>query len=179
VGGINDTITRAEMDTVYNYADIGHHKAWIWDIAIDSLENPYIAFATFPDTNDHRYNYARWTGLAWDENEITTAGTYIDTKGEVDFSFGYYSGGISIDGENPNIVYFSKQISGQFEIQRGITLDGGSSWDFNNLTGNSSNKNIRPVCIKNHGQNVRFAWINGIYDSYTNYNTNVMMIIEQ
>lgn len=174
IGHLNDTLTRADMDTVYNYADIGHHKAWIWDIAIDLLNYPYIAFATFPDTNDHRYNYARWTGLVWDENEITTAGTYIDGVTQP-----YYSGGITLDHENTNIVYLSKQISGQFEIQRGITSDGGSSWNFNSITWNSSNKNIRPVCIRNHRQNVKFAWLNGTYTTYLNYNTSVMMIIEQ
>ena len=46
--------------------------------------NPVLVFASFPTVTDHRYHYARWTGSAWEVNEITAAGGSIaDEPGTV------------------------------------------------------------------------------------------------
>jgi hypothetical protein len=37
-------------------------KAWIWDVAADSLDRPAVVYARFPDDAHHVYYYARWDG---------------------------------------------------------------------------------------------------------------------
>jgi len=159
-------LDRADIDLVYDAS--GGYKAWIWDIAV-SGSTYYIVFAHFVSTTDHRYDYARWTGSAWDVNEITTAGSYIDGSSQA-----YYSGGICLDHENPETVYLSKEISSQWEIQKWTTSDGGSTWGTpNNLTSNSAHQNVRPVVIRNHSSDLVALWMYGEYNSYTDYDTTI------
>jgi len=157
---------RDDISLVYDATAGGNYKAWIWDIVV-SAGTYYIVFAHFASDTDHRYDYARWTGSAWDVHEITTAGTYIDGAGQQ-----YYSGGISLDPEDPDTVYLSRQISSQWEIQKWVTPDGGTSWDDPvNITSSSSSKNVRPVVVKNHAPEIIVLWMYGTYTSYTNYDT--------
>ena len=159
---------RSDMSLVYDATGGGHYKAWIWDLAM-SNGNPIILFATFPTTTDHRYNYARWTGSEWSINEITAAGTHLYDP-EV-----YYSGGMSLDHEDPSIVYLSKVISAQWEIQKWVTSDGGSTWGSpTNITSGSSKKNIRPIIIRNHASDLVAFWMWGDYSTYTNYDTTIV-----
>jgi len=160
-------LDRADMSLVYDAS--ADDDAWIWDIAV-SGSTYYIVFATFPLTTDHRYDYARWTGVAWDINQITPAGGFLYVAQP------YYSGGISLDHETPNVVYLSRVISGEWEIQKWSTPDGGSSWDAPvNITSGSSKKNIRPVVIRNHALDVMAFWMWGDYFSYINYDTTILV----
>jgi len=159
VGGL--PLDRDDMDLVYDATEGGNYSAWIYDIAV-SGSTYYVVFATLVSSADHRYNYARWTGVAWDVNEITTAGgeLYVNS---------YYSGGISLDHETPSIVYLSKVISAQWEIQKWTTPDGGTSWGAPvNITTGSSKKNIRPVAVRNHASDIIVFWMWGDYTTYTN-----------
>jgi len=160
-------ITRDRMDVVYDWTTTGRY-AWVWDIAIDEDENPIIAFAAFTSTSSHYYYYARWNGTAWEVYEVTFAGGSIEESGQDP----YYSGGISIDKEEPNIIYFSKQDpeTGQFEIYKGITNDGGKTWTFIQLTKYSAYENIRPVAVVN-GTDIQVIWVYGAYNAYWDYDT--------
>ncbi len=159
----------SDLDLVYNGTAQGNYSSWVWDIAVNN-GIPYIAFATFPSTTDHRYNYARWTGSAWDIHEITTAGGQMSGGGAAEWG---YSGGIDLDHGDPTTLYLSKDISGQFEIQKATTSDGGSTWSFENVTSSSTEKNIRPVVIRNHTSDFPVVWMKGSYPSYTTYNTTI------
>ena len=89
--------------------------------------------------NDHRYRYARWTGIGWQDNEIVSAGPPITNTP------GWYSAGISLDHEDPSIVYLSRKVGSQYEIERWQTRDGGASWTSRPITTNSVEPNLRPV----------------------------------
>lgn len=166
LGGL--PLDRDDMDLVYDASEGRHYDAWVYDIAISGTTY-YIVFATIVSSADHRYNYARWTGVAWDVNEITTAG------GEL-YANSYYSGGVSLDHEAPSTVYLSKVISAQWEIQKWRTPDGGSSWDTPvDVTSGSSKKNIRPAAIRNRASDLVLFWMWGDYNTYVNYDTMLMM----
>lgn len=152
---------------VYDATEGGHYKAWIWEIALHN-GTPYIVFDTFAvEWTDHRYNYARWTGSAWDEHEITHGGGYISEDISQDPGCVTYSGGITIDQENPNIVYISTNYNlSQFEIKKGITSDGGASWNWTDITSGSSYKNCRPKVVYNHTSDFPILWLCGPYGDY-------------
>lgn len=154
----------SDLTKVY---DGGSTKGWIWDIAIDGTGKPYIVYATFPSTTDHRYNYARWTGAAWETHEIVAGGGYLYADQP------YYSGGVVLDRSDPTKVYLSKVVSGQWEVFRYETGDGGTNWADTAITTSSSVKNIRPVSILNHDTNYKFLWLAGTYINYVNYSLTV------
>lgn len=82
-----------------------------------------IVFASFPSAADHRYHYARWTGTSWDVHEITLAGGSIRGDG----GSPYYSGGITLDHEDPSRVYLSRQLGASWQVEAWTTADGGAT----------------------------------------------------
>jgi hypothetical protein len=160
---------------IYNSSEIGHHRCWIWDIAVNETYQPTVVFATFPDDaeQDHRYNLSYWNGTNWVLVNISKAGTSLYYPIENDETS--YSGGIYLDHENTSIVYLSRNdIFNNYEIQKVTTLDHWSTFSFTNITNNSEHKNIRPVTIRNHTDDMILIWLHGSYTTYTNYDTEVM-----
>jgi hypothetical protein len=158
--------TPAQADLVYDAAKAGA-RAWVWDVATDSVGNPIIVYATFPSSTNHIYRYARWTGTAWVNYTITPAGGYIDGTSQP-----YYSGGLELDHANPSVVYLSRQINGIHEIEKWTTADHGASWTSVPITSNSPKKNVRPVVPWGSGANaINVIWMYGDYVYYTSYNT--------
>lgn len=162
-------IAPSEGDTVFK-DPTKQTKTWVWDIAIDSTGNPIIVYATFPSNTNHQYHYARWSGTQWVSHKITDAGTYIDGPYEP-----YYSGGLSIDHNNPSVVYISREINGTHEIERWATKDNGSTWESQPITSKSAKKNFRPVTVRGYpGQGpLSVLWMSGDYTSYTNFATSL------
>ena len=66
-----------------------------------------IVFASFPSATDHRYHYARWTGSAWDVHQITPGGRLVPARTAARRD---YSGGMTLDHEDPSRVYLSRQV---------------------------------------------------------------------
>jgi hypothetical protein len=164
----NIPLLPADVDLVYN-SNVTKIKAWNWDIAVDQDNKPIIVYATFPNINDHRYNYAYWNGKAWDNNEITSAGNSIGGEKEQ-----YYSGGITLDHEDPSSVYISKEIGGFNEIQKWSTSNRGFDWTSKDITAHSEKENIRPIVPRNHSSNeAGLIWMYGAYSFYTEYNTSL------
>ncbi|MEB8344736.1 glycoside hydrolase family 88 protein [Flavobacteriaceae bacterium KMM 6898] len=137
-----------ELDIVYNARE-EHGKAWNWDVAEDKNGNPVIMYATFPTDTTHYYNYAKWTGKKWLNNTLINSGKwFMDTKEGTKEAEPNYSGGMSIDHENPNEVYLSVKRDSVFEIEKWITKNDGKSWEIYPITKNSTKNNIRPFAIR-------------------------------
>ncbi|MFC1558472.1 BNR-4 repeat-containing protein [candidate division KSB1 bacterium] len=172
----NLPINPSEADKVYDGAASGA-RGWIWDIANDNSENPVIVYASMPEMNDHRYNYARWDGKQWHNFEISSAGGWFPQTQEGEREREpCYSGGIVLDHTDPSIVYFSRQINGVFEIERWKTHDGGISWEKETVTSDSEKNNVRPVVVRRHRKgDMGIIWMYGDYIHYTNYNTQLKM----
>jgi hypothetical protein len=52
-----------------------------------------------------------------------------------------YSGGITLDHENPSMVYLARQVGGVFEVELWRTADGGVTWTRRPVTGSSARGN--------------------------------------
>ncbi len=133
------------------------------------------------------YYYARWTGSAWERKFIAHGGRGIYSA-EDD-----YGGGMCIDPENPNVVYFSSNAADPFnlgdidnvplraneryEIYRGVTTDGGQTFTWEQITVGSAADNFRPIIPENHGYDRTLIWFNGTYTTYTNFSTRVLAIL--
>jgi len=159
----------SDMTTVYTAS--GSDIVWIAD-GVTNSGNPVALFYRWPsdDTSDVRIMWSRWTGAAWDTHEVTAAGGYVPSS--VEYPVGtfqdHYPGGAALDHADPNVVYVSKEVSGQFEMFRYVTADNGATWTGTQLTTASANKQMRPVSVRNPAD-VEAVWMDA--SDYTNYVT--------
>lgn len=167
----------SDMTTVWDGTGAGD-LAWIADIALDASGDPVIVFSRYPagtytgtglslETTDIRYMYARWTGSAWDVHEICAAGPQIVAAGETPAGNGYI-GGLSLDHDDPRIVWASRKIGSAWEVFRYVTADGGASFTSTQLTNVGSGKRMRPVGVRNQAD-IAAVWPAGTYTDYEDY----------
>jgi hypothetical protein len=171
----------AQADMVYNAAETGA-KAWIWDVAQDTIGKPVIVFATFPDDHNHFYHYACWNGSRWQTYRLLDAGRWFPQTPEgATEPEPNYSGGVVLDHENPANIYLSRQKKGIFEIEKWTTPDGGSHWSVEEKTADSRYNNIRPFAVFNAGSEnpLQLLWMQfSRYRHYTDYRSAIKMGLE-
>jgi PKD repeat protein len=157
-------------------------NAWIHDVAHDDQGRPVLVFAVFDPTSEprrfaHRYVYARWTGERWDARPITAAGGSISE----DPREPYYSGGITLDHEDPRTVYLSRQTGeGVWDVETWSTPDGGAGWTSEPVTAGSGTKNVRPVSPRGmlpFSGDMSVLWMRGRYPYYLTYQTSIATIL--
>jgi hypothetical protein len=158
--------------------DASEGKGWIWDITVDRDNHPVMVFASFPSDVDHRYHYARWTGTEWYLTELTGAGRWFPQTpaGTVEREPNY-SGGITLDYDDPSVVYLSRQMKGVFEVFRYSTRDKGVTWDSTALTWDTPAGlvNVRPVVPRHHRHGIfDLIWMRGTYVHYTDFHTSLL-----
>ena len=171
IGSLDDPISRGEGDLVYD----GASPAWVHDVAADSAGRPVVVFASFPSATDHRYHYARWTGSSWAVHQITPAGGSFREDG----GSPYYSGGLTLDHEDPSRVYLSRQVGSSFQVEAWTTSDGGTTWTSEAIT-SGPGKNVRPVSprgMDGSGGEMSIVWMNGGYPSYVAYDTEIRALM--
>lgn len=166
-------IAPANADMVYD-GSAPEGRAWNWDIAVDAGGAPAIVYAVFPSAREHQYRYARWVNGEWIKSELVSAGGWMP---QTPF-FGeererYYSGGISLDHSNPDVVYLSREIDGTFEIEKWTTEDSGRTWSSSPVTSGSRRDNIRPVVPAGAPY---VLWMRGDYVHYTDFHTSIYMV---
>jgi len=151
---------------------------WIHDVAVGADGRPVVVFASFPtgtSATGHVYHYARWTGASWEVSVITPAGGSISTGGRSPL----YSGGITLDHQDPSSLYLSRQVGGAWWVEAWNTPDGGRSWATRTLTPGSTAKNMRPLSPRGDEPNGEMVvWMNGAYPDYNNLETTVTSFIE-
>ncbi len=91
----------------------GREKTWIHDVAADAPGRPILVYASFASSRRHYYWYARWTGGRWVRHRFVAAGGTIADNGAEP----WYSGGVTIDQENPSVVYLSREVKGMHEVE--------------------------------------------------------------
>jgi hypothetical protein len=135
-------------------------NTWVYDISYVA-GNPVIVHPTYPTPfSAHRYHYSSWDGAAWNIETIADAGNGIDTDTRV------YSGGIALNRADGQIVYASREVSGQYEMFRYTTADAGATWTVEQLTSGSSAKNIRPAAVWSADAGFQVAWMYGTYTGW-------------
>lgn len=155
-------------------------NSWAWDLAFDGPDHPVIVYVTYRSRGwrgrgdcgqlQHQYRWARWDGRRWIDRLLVS-----DSGGSpADVSIGdpqyFYSGGVTLDPVDPGIVYLSRTIGGQFEIEQWRTDDFGRSWQTLPITLDSGDvKNIRPVVPANRPRDTEMVlWMAGRYDYWAN-----------
>ncbi len=163
-------IRPSQGDLVYDAAKT-HVSAWVWDVAFGPHGQPVIVYATFPSTVNAQYWYANWTGHRWVSHFLANAGgsiapTTIEQQ---------YSGGITLDHSDTNIVYLSREVDQGFDVERWRTADGGHRWQHATVVHAAKGlDNVRPVVPLGwtHGP-MGLLWLRGAYDTYTTYKTSI------
>jgi hypothetical protein len=81
-----------------------------------------------------------------------------------------FASGITLDHENPSIVYLARQIGAVPELDKWVTPDSGTTWDSTAITRGSAKKNCRPCVPRGHktGGNIELIWLYGDYTTYDN-----------
>ena len=139
---------------------------WVWDIEYDTDHNPVAAFITSADGKegmDLRYYYAKWNANKgkWFVQQIAYAGNHLYVPEN------HFAGGITIDPENSSAVYISSNVDpvtgrsvtgSHYQIYRGVTSDGGNSWDWKQLTNDDDRDNLRPIVPKGHNFEFCVIW---------------------
>jgi hypothetical protein len=177
------------------YQGSAQNVAWVANVVLDAEQRPVTAYSvqlgsqglpTGQGGQDIRYRYARWDGIAWQDNELAFAGTRL-YSGEDD-----YSGLVALDPENPSVLFLSTNAdpaTGEplvsaadglrhYEIFRAITSDGGASFTFTPVTQDSSSDNLRPILPPPGPDGQRaLLWLRGSYRSYTDYEQQVVAVL--
>lgn len=160
--------------------------AWTTDLRLDRDGNPVALFTCrandIPENSnfdDHRFFYARWNGREWIVHQVAKAGPCLWRREED------YTGLGSIHPHHPDILYISAPIDPRdesklkhHEIFRGVTKDGGATWQWTPITENSTLDNLRPyipIWDENH---TAVIWFRGRMTSSQHYNTAMVGIIE-
>jgi hypothetical protein len=163
-------IAPSQADRLYTAAVHHGQRAWVHDVAADAAGRPVVTYAAFVSSSDHRYHYSRWTGSRWEDHEIARAGGSMSG----DPVEPHYSGGITLDHEDPSVVYLARQVGGRFEVSMWRTPDGGHTWTSRGVTGGSARGNYRPISPRGRtGPDLNVVWMRGGYPSFTSYQTAV------
>lgn len=169
---------------------IPYARAWCWEIGYQTNGDPVCVFqvklddVTGPNWDDARiyYYYARWTGTNWQKRFIAQAGRPL-YNGQPD-----YGGGICLDPQDPNTIYLSTDAANAFDLTtitnvplgahyqlwKGITADGGLTFGWQPVTGDSTVDNLRPYIPRRFGGEPCVLWFRGTYTSYTAFNTRIV-----
>jgi len=157
-------------------------RAWIADVAQSKNGHPVVLYTKSPSETDHRYWYAKYVGGKWINTEICKAGKWFPQtqEGKTERETHYF-GNMSLNPNNTDVVYLSREINGVFEIERRETKDNGKSWEVQAITQDSEFDNVRPYVPRdgNPKQEVVLWMENQKYIHYTNYQTSVKYHIQK
>jgi len=168
----------AEAERVF--AGSVSNSAWTSAIRTDAKGQVTIAYSVRKTRDDHRFRYAVWNGKAWTDRQIAYAGPGL-YPGAYD-----YTGLVTIDPTNPARVYLSTNVdpakgtrlaSGKHEIYEASCPGPGKPWTFAPITSNSPVANLRPICLAGEGWRV-LLWLRGRYTTYTDFDQDVVGIVE-
>ena len=171
--------------------------AWTVDMHLDAEGHPMVVFSVQKDGAaiknnpgegrawDHRYHYARWDGKQWHVHEMAFAGTGLYAV-EPD-----YTGLAAIDPQALDTVFISADVDPRtglpnvskadkkrhYEIFKGVTPDGGKTWEWTAVTRDSTVDNLRPVIPSSEGGPRVVLWMRGAFRTYVDYDTDIVGIV--
>jgi hypothetical protein len=146
-------------------------RSWVQDVAATRSGRPVIVYAVFPSPRHHQYRYATWNGRRWtDQIVVKDSGPSISSAAFEQF----YAGGITLDHNDPSIVYLSRRVGKVNEIEMRRTRDHGRTWSRTRITSNSPTDNIRPLAPRGlHPGESEVLWLRGRYGRYRAFGTSV------
>ncbi len=171
-----------DASIVYDATETGN-RAWVYDIVADNNGKPCVAYARYPNEENHIYHYAYFDGETWQDTEMVNSGKWFPHTPEGEFEREpHYSGGMAIDPLNPAALYISREINGIFEIEKWVfSKTDEEPWTISPVTQNSTNDQVRPVVAQAAGTSSKTVVLwNAIshYVHYTDYRTDVKMYVD-
>ena len=178
------------------YGTAGTDRAWTVDLNVDQLGRPHAVFSvstsasaraslggTSARTND--YWYAWFDGAAWSSHFLAHAGNALYRNEP------YYTGLVTLDTSDPRRVVVSTDVDPEtgeplvssadgkqhHELFEGITADGGSTWQWQSITVDSTMDNLRPIIPISVGDHSALVWLRGSYFTYNDYDLEVVGVI--
>lgn len=147
-------------------------SAWTSAIAFDAKGQPHIAYSLYMNNRDQRYRISTWNGTTWIDREVARAGTRLYEREAS------YTGLITFDPTNPNLVVISTDVSpttgeplgGKHQIFKANigTQDTIKNIQWERLTFDDKRHNIRPLIVSGEGHKI-ILWSRGQYNTYTDY----------
>jgi hypothetical protein len=172
------SLTVDDVTKVYDPAAEGN--GWCWDIALLPNGRPVVTYTVYPTSvvgppvapaDDHRLRYGVWNGTAWVSHPVVSTGPSLYGAGSTVEP--QYSGGISLDPDDPFTIYICRNIGGTWELERWQTFgEGGEQWTRVQLTqfSGAGTKNIRPFAPKGRTPGIpTVLWSRGRYTTFLDY----------
>ncbi|AUP78905.1 BNR-4 repeat-containing protein [Flavivirga eckloniae] len=170
----------SSVNKVYVFGSDGtQDRPWTHNINYDPVTgHPVVTYSKQRNINQITYHYAKWNGTQWNNYFVSDAGQGFVELGQED-----YTGLITTNPYNTNEIFMSSNrnpITGiennRYEIYSAITPDGGTTWNWTEVTSNSIQDNLRPYVPKGitTPEDRVVLWFYGNYISYLNYTTMVV-----
>jgi hypothetical protein len=161
-----------------------YHTGWTNELELDKNGFPVCLFQTRYGTEpygsgsgqniigaaDHRFFYGRFDGAAWNITELSKMGTGLHEP-EQD-----YIGIGCIHPNDANVIYIATPFDprddsalAHREIFKGVTGDNGETWNWTQITTNSTVDNIRPAIPDWDANNTAVFWSRGVFPGQENY----------
>lgn len=151
-------------------------NAWPAGVCYDEDGHPVVVYSIYDNlTNGNNYAIARWNGTAWVRRLLLSGTLWIHSgNGEPQ-----YVGGIISDPGNPlGRLYLSRQVAGEWEIERWDSTDFFATHTVTAVTADSAAgvKNVRPyVPLGRAPGDPEVLFNRGTYDTYNDYDTGVFV----
>ncbi|HKO48337.1 MAG TPA: hypothetical protein VJV79_11465, partial [Polyangiaceae bacterium] len=130
---------------------------------------------------DKRLLYFRFDGSKWTTTYLVKAGNKLYSS-EQD-----YTGLGALHPDNPRVIYISTpfdprtdegKVDGKKEIWKGVTCDGGATFEWEPVTANSQEDNLRPVIPKWDAKHTALLWLRGTYSTAQSYRLKIVGLLE-
>ncbi|MEI8607172.1 glycoside hydrolase family 88 protein [Pseudoalteromonas sp. B160] len=155
-------------------------SAWTSSVAFDDKGYPHVAYTYYLNNQDQRYRIASWDGKKWHDREVAFAGSRLYDREAS------YTGLITVDPSDPSHVVISSNVNpttGEslsmphqiFSAHIGLD-DDTKSIQWQQLTHDKHNENLRPMIV-NSDQHKVIMWLQGQYNSWTDYYLDAVGII--
>lgn len=158
------------------------NSAWTSSIEVDEDGHPHIGYTLYLSNDDHRYRLASWDGETWIDREVAFGGKCLYTRESS------YTGLIALDPDDPEVVFISTDVDpktgedfgGFHEIYRARIGpdDDITTIDWQPVTSNSPERNIRPVIVRDGDQRI-VLWLRGDFRTFVNYQMDVVGLVEK
>jgi hypothetical protein len=193
-----DTINDQDAPTVQAFTPVwlsgpvsagSYHTGWTNELELDDQGYPVCLFQTRYGTDsyggeagaaDHRFFYGRFDGSAWNLTELAKMGEGLHSP-EQD-----YLGMGCIHPDDANVIYISTPFDPRdntplayHEIFKGVTSDFGASWDWTQITIDSTEDNIRPAIPQWDKYNTAVFWTRGVYPGQEQYDFVLVGMVQE
>jgi hypothetical protein len=138
------------------------------DVGATAAASPVIVYVRLVQgqSRSTEYRYVTWKDGEWVDRKVCSA-PFLRGNGN-------YPGGVTIDHQDPRVIYLSRKPGPHFGVEAWATADAGETWARQPLTADTDAvaDSFRPTSTLG-GSAV--LWMTGSYAHYTRFNTRIVM----